>query len=72
MIKSLNWLKQAPKQWYEKFDFVIIEYGFKYNSVDNVFIINQQMIFAWWYVFIRMTCSLLVLTEMVLMMRRDI
>ena len=29
LVKSLYDLKQAPKQWYEKSDFVIMSNGFK-------------------------------------------
>jgi len=35
LIKYLYGLKQAPKQWHHKFDSVILEYGFKHNSVDK-------------------------------------
>jgi len=35
LIKSLYGLKQTPKQWHEKFDYVILEYGFKHNSADK-------------------------------------
>ena len=35
LIKFLYGLKQVPKQLHEKFDYVIVEYGFKYNSVDK-------------------------------------
>ena len=35
LIKSLYGLKQTPKQWHEKFDYVILEYGFKRNSDDK-------------------------------------
>ena len=35
LIKSLYRLKQTPKYWHDKFDYVILEYGFKYNSADR-------------------------------------
>ena len=35
MVKSLYDLKQAPKQWYEKFDTVLLANGFKHNGVDK-------------------------------------
>ena len=35
LIKSLYGLKQAPKQRHEKFDSVILEYGFTHNSADK-------------------------------------
>ena len=35
LIKSLYGLKQSPKQWHEKFDSVILEYGFVHNSADK-------------------------------------
>jgi hypothetical protein len=35
LIKSLYGLKQTPKQWHEKFDYVILEYDFKHNSADK-------------------------------------
>jgi len=34
LIKSLYGLKQAPQQLHDKFDYVILEYGFKHNSGD--------------------------------------
>ena len=33
--KSLYDLKQAPKQWYDKFDYVILSHCFKHNNVDK-------------------------------------
>ena len=35
LIKSVYGLKQAPKQWHEKFDSIILEFGFEHNSVDK-------------------------------------
>ena len=35
LIKSVYGLKQAPKQWHEKFDSVILEFGFEHNSADK-------------------------------------
>ena len=35
LIKSVYGLKQAPKQWHEKFDFVILEFGFEHNTADK-------------------------------------
>ena len=35
LTKSLHGLKQAPKEWHEKFDSVILEYGFKHNGADR-------------------------------------
>ncbi|KAL9248816.1 Retrovirus-related Pol polyprotein from transposon TNT 1-94-like protein [Drosera capensis] len=35
LIKSLYSLKQAPKQWHEKFDTTILAYGFCHNSEDR-------------------------------------
>lgn len=35
LVKSLNCLKRAPKQWHEKFDEVILSIGFKINDSDK-------------------------------------
>ena len=35
LAKSLYGLKQPPKQWHEKFDKVVLEYGFKFNDHDK-------------------------------------
>ena len=35
LMKSLYGHKQAPKQWHEKYDKVILDYGFKANDHDK-------------------------------------
>ncbi|GJZ29427.1 retrovirus-related pol polyprotein from transposon TNT 1-94 [Tanacetum coccineum] len=35
LVKSLYRLKQAPKQWHERFDTTVISFGFKHNSADK-------------------------------------
>ena len=35
LVKSLYGLKEAPKQWHGKFDFVILSYGFRHNNADK-------------------------------------
>jgi len=35
LVQSLYALKQAPKQWHEKFDQVILSYGFHINNSDK-------------------------------------
>src|SRR5436853_3422459 len=35
LVKSIYGLKQAPKQWHERFDTIILNFGFKYNSADR-------------------------------------
>ena len=37
LIRSLNWLKQAPKQWHEKFDSVMWPINLKSMNVTNVY-----------------------------------
>lgn len=37
-VKSLYGFKQAPKQWHEKFDRVVLEYGFKSMCMIIVYI----------------------------------
>ena len=34
-VKSLYSLKQAPKQWHEKFDFVVLSNGLSHNSAER-------------------------------------
>ena len=38
LVKSFCGLKQIPKQWHEKFDFVVLLNGFVHNTVANAFI----------------------------------
>ena len=35
VVKSIYGLKQAPKQWHDKFDHVLISNGFSINDVDK-------------------------------------
>ena len=35
LIKSLCGLKQAPKQWHEKFESILLSSGFRYNNTDK-------------------------------------
>ena len=35
LVKLLYSLKQAPKQWHEKFNFVVLSYAFQHNRVDR-------------------------------------
>ena len=35
LTKSPYGLKHAPKQWHEKFEYVILEYGFQHNIADK-------------------------------------
>nr|KAJ0185704.1 hypothetical protein LSAT_V11C900469250 [Lactuca sativa] len=35
LVKSLYRLKQAPKQWHERFDTTVTAFGFQHNSVDR-------------------------------------
>ena len=44
LTKSLYDLKQAPKQWHEKFDSCMIENGFKTNECDKYIIISLGII----------------------------
>ena len=42
-MKSFYGLKQAPKQWHEKFDNVIMSQGFKINECDkSVYVKNIE------------------------------
>ena len=34
-------MKQAPKQWHEKFDQVVISYGFQINNSDKCVYVKQ-------------------------------
>ena len=43
LLKSLYVLKQAPRQWHEKFDQCLLSNGFKTNEVTNVYIIKHLM-----------------------------
>ena len=40
-MKSLYALKQAPKQWHEKFDNVMISHGFKINECDKCVYVKE-------------------------------
>ena len=49
LAKSLYDLKQAPKQWHEKFDKVLVSNGYLINEVDkylNSFNYNTYVIFT--------------------------
>ena len=35
LVKSLYGIKQAPKQWHQKFDETILSFGFKLNQADK-------------------------------------
>ena len=35
LVKSLYGLMQAPKQWHQKFDEIVLKNGFHINNVDN-------------------------------------
>ena len=35
LVKLLYRLKQAPKQWHQKFDETVLSFGFKLNQADN-------------------------------------
>jgi len=37
-------LRKSTKKWHEKFDYVILSNGFKYEGANNVFIQNAQKI----------------------------
>ena len=47
LVKSLYDLKQAPKQWYEKFDQVLIREGFSFVDIK---VVNDQYIIISLYV----------------------
>ena len=43
LVKSLYGLKEAPKQWHEKFDHTMMAHGFKINECDKcVYIKNMK------------------------------
>jgi len=35
LIKSLHGLKQVPKQWHQKFDELVLSFGFSINESDK-------------------------------------
>ena len=35
LVKSLYGLKQTPKQWYNKFDHILVTNGFSINDVNK-------------------------------------
>ena len=35
LVKSLYGLKEAPRQWYQKFNSVMIEHGYKMTKADD-------------------------------------
>ncbi|XP_073137614.1 uncharacterized protein [Henckelia pumila] len=41
LVKSVYGLKQAPKQWHEKFDKTMIESGFKVNECDKCIYVKE-------------------------------
>ena len=48
-MKSLHGLKEAPKQWHEKFDNAIISNGFKINECNKCVYVKHR---DKWYVLI--------------------
>ena len=42
LVKSLYGLKQALKQWHEKFDSIILSHGFHHNSADKCIYSNSK------------------------------
>ena len=44
LVKSLYGLKQTPKQWHEKFDQIVLSYGFKSIIMINLCMWNNLMI----------------------------
>ena len=41
LVKSLYSLKQVPKQWHEKFDQIVLSYGFQINNSDKWVYVKQ-------------------------------
>lgn len=51
--KYIQWLKQAPDQWYSKFDNIISSFGFAENIIDQYIyhkISGRKIIFLILYV----------------------
>ncbi|KAL0350154.1 UNVERIFIED_CONTAM: Retrovirus-related Pol polyprotein from transposon TNT 1-94 [Sesamum radiatum] len=44
LVKSLYGLKQAPEQWHEKFDKIILAFGFTVMRVIHIFIVKLKEI----------------------------
>ena len=56
LVKSLDWLKQAPKQWHAKFDQIMLANGFKINEYDKWFTLKTLWIMKSLFVCMLMTC----------------
>ena len=42
LVKSLYELKQAPKQWHQKFDYIIMSHGFKTNECNKCVYVRDK------------------------------
>lgn len=55
--KSLYGLKQSPRQWYKRFDTVVLKHGYSMSDCDGcVYLVSSKMVRLFIYSYMLMIC----------------